>query len=482
MSFRCRIVVFAVVAWFSAVAGAAFASTPYTLTDLGVTTGNEIGYVNTYNGQPVVTAGEGWYWTKAGGAVNLATLLPSSWGATSCITSGVNSSGQIDGTYYTAASGTAIAGTFVYTIGGSAQQINLPSNIAAGVEGVGNINESGDVAVYYSAAVPGQPPALAASTAVFNANTQAITYPGGAGTSGTSYGVLPIVINASGWIAGPNLNNSPANAEVWNGSTWNNVPEYGTQTNYAYGIDSHGDIVGKAIQSGYHAFFSPYNSGTGTWGPTIDLFSGTTKGVAGGINDHQVIVGWNQTAGAAEIWNTPTTGSGVALSTLVTPSSLSTWTLTEATGVSNAADIVGFGTNPGGTGGEAFLLTPAVPGDANLDGQVDINDLTIVLAHYNQTGMTWYTGGFTGDGAVDINDLTIVLATTNQTAGASAGGMAAAPNRRPCCCRPRRWSACSPMRGGSGGKPYDFSLPYQGSCRWPFGLGRRVCWLRRHAV
>jgi hypothetical protein len=27
----------------------------------------------------------------------------------------------------------------------------------------------------------------------------------------------------------------------------------------------------------------------------------------------------------------------------------------------------------------------ALPGDANLDGRVDINDLTIVLANYNQT-------------------------------------------------------------------------------------------------
>ena len=27
-----------------------------------------------------------------------------------------------------------------------------------------------------------------------------------------------------------------------------------------------------------------------------------------------------------------------------------------------------------------------LPGDANGDGKVDINDLTIVLAHYNQTG------------------------------------------------------------------------------------------------
>ena len=50
------------------------------------------------------------------------------------------------------------------------------------------------------------------------------------------------------------------------------------------------------------------------------------------------------------------------------------------------------------------------PGDANGDGRVDINDLTIVLANFGQTGMTWSQGEFTGDGTVDINDLTIVLA------------------------------------------------------------------------
>jgi hypothetical protein len=65
-------------------------------------------------------------------------------------------------------------------------------------------------------------------------------------------------------------------------------------------------------------------------------------------------------------------------------------------------------------------------GDANLDGQVDINDLTVVLAHYNQSGMTWTQGEFTGSGTVDINDLTIVLAHYNQSFG-SAGGIAAVP-------------------------------------------------------
>jgi hypothetical protein len=63
------------------------------------------------------------------------------------------------------------------------------------------------------------------------------------------------------------------------------------------------------------------------------------------------------------------------------------------------------------TGGYTYVnVNPLHPGDANGDGKVDINDLTIVLAHYDQTGMTWSQGEFTGDGTADINDLTIVLA------------------------------------------------------------------------
>ena len=50
-----------------------------------------------------------------------------------------------------------------------------------------------------------------------------------------------------------------------------------------------------------------------------------------------------------------------------------------------------------------------------------------MLAHYGQTGMTWSEGEFTGDGTVDINDLTIVLAHYGDTAGSLAGGMAAVP-------------------------------------------------------
>ena len=74
---------------------------------------------------------------------------------------------------------------------------------------------------------------------------------------------------------------------------------------------------------------------------------------------------------------------------------------------------------PGSIGGNGpwTIAVAALPGDANSDGKVDINDLTIVLARYNQTGMTWSQGEFNGDGSVDINDLSIVLANYNATSG-----------------------------------------------------------------
>ena len=90
----------------------------------------------------------------------------------------------------------------------------------------------------------------------------------------------------------------------------------------------------------------------------------------------------------------------------------------------------------GGGSGTVYLdnvrfieTVPWIAGDANGDGKVDINDLTIVLANYNQTGMTWSQGEFTGSGTVDINDLTIVLANYGQTSRARAS--------RPCRSRER---------------------------------------------
>ena len=75
----------------------------------------------------------------------------------------------------------------------------------------------------------------------------------------------------------------------------------------------------------------------------------------------------------------------------------------------------------------AIIMQPQLPGDANGDGKVDINDLTIVLANYDQTGMNWNAGDFTGSGKVDINDLTIVLANYDRRQPGGAAGVGAVP-------------------------------------------------------
>jgi hypothetical protein len=77
-----------------------------------------------------------------------------------------------------------------------------------------------------------------------------------------------------------------------------------------------------------------------------------------------------------------------------------------------------------GTGVATATIPVQHPGDANGDNKVDINDLTIVLANYNQSGV-WGTGDFNADGNIDINDLTIVLSNYNQTY--SASGIHAVP-------------------------------------------------------
>ena len=62
-------------------------------------------------------------------------------------------------------------------------------------------------------------------------------------------------------------------------------------------------------------------------------------------------------------------------------------------------------------------LVFAGPGDANKDGKVDDNDLSILLTNWN-TGTVWTQGNFKGSTTVDDNDLSILL--SNWT-GSGAG-------------------------------------------------------------
>lgn len=62
-----------------------------------------------------------------------------------------------------------------------------------------------------------------------------------------------------------------------------------------------------------------------------------------------------------------------------------------------------------------------IPGDANLDGTVDVLDLGIVSTNWQLTGMTWAQGDFNGDGVVDVLDLGIVSTYWQQSSVAPGG-------------------------------------------------------------
>jgi probable HAF family extracellular repeat protein len=95
--------------------------------------------------------------------------------------------------------------------------------------------------------------------------------------------------------------------------------------------------------------------------------------------------------------------------------------LNAATAINNQGYIAGYGTDAAVNTQQMFLLKPRMLGDANLDGTVDISDLSKVLTNYDKTGVTWDNGDFDGNGTVDIQDLSKVLTNYDKSAGASAG-------------------------------------------------------------
>jgi glucose/arabinose dehydrogenase len=95
------------------------------------------------------------------------------------------------------------------------------------------------------------------------------------------------------------------------------------------------------------------------------------------------------------------------------------------TDVGTMEGIVSFGEDALGRlyvvdyGGEIFRLTPAFPGDANLDRTVNINDFSTLASNFNMAaGATWAQGDFTDDGAINITDFAVMAANWNQSGGA----------------------------------------------------------------
>jgi hypothetical protein len=74
----------------------------------------------------------------------------------------------------------------------------------------------------------------------------------------------------------------------------------------------------------------------------------------------------------------------------------------------------------------AMILKTVLPGDADFDGTVNINDLSKGLTNYDKTltANWWGSGDFDGNATVDISDLSKLLTDYDKTAGLSVGAKA----------------------------------------------------------
>ena len=84
-------------------------------------------------------------------------------------------------------------------------------------------------------------------------------------------------------------------------------------------------------------------------------------------------------------------------------------------GYADGADGIVAGLNAGD-----FLIKPAVPGDADLNGKVDFPDLVLLARHYGQSNVGWDVGDFNYEGKVGFDDLVILARHYGKTGPAAA--------------------------------------------------------------
>jgi hypothetical protein len=69
----------------------------------------------------------------------------------------------------------------------------------------------------------------------------------------------------------------------------------------------------------------------------------------------------------------------------------------------------------------AILSVSAIPGDIDLDGDVDRSDLSEFTRHYGSgSGALWTSGDFNGDGATTLTDLGLLQSHYGQSRAAAA--------------------------------------------------------------
>jgi probable HAF family extracellular repeat protein len=434
MSRGCIVVLCAL---FSFSAAGMASAAAYLITDLGVLSGGTSSFPLAVNSSGLVAG-----YADSGGILRAAYYSGGSWtdigtgidsGHKTFLT-GVSDNGLMvgwDRTVNTA----SVGGSFTYQIGGSVTSLGTLPGVLNGQPGNGlgknrvggygghagfysggGVNNSGQIAGYWITSSLENHMFLESGGTTTEVN---VNWPSGASNQ-YAYG-----LNDSGVVIGDYLSGMGQSI----GWYWDGTRHDILGTNFS----SHtAFIAGNYVVGGSEiGVGGAYVYTLGAASPTFigAVAGGYTPDIAYGVNSSGTVVGESSKLdGSTYTYRAFIYSGGMTtdLSTLVVGANPFSNLDVAAAISSNGKYIVGYGTVGSQTHG--FLLTATLPGDANLDQKVDINDLTIVLTDYNQTGMRWGTGDFNGDNKVDINDLTVVLTHYNQTfSGSSAGGLAAVP-------------------------------------------------------
>ena len=99
--------------------------------------------------------------------------------------------------------------------------------------------------------------------------------------------------------------------------------------------------------------------------------------------------------------------------------------------IDNAVLSTPFATFGGQTvDGNSILVSTEIAGDTNVDGSVDLTDLSTVLNNFGSSTLAWTSGNFDGASTIDLTDLSDVLnnfgASNPSANGLIAGGLASA--------------------------------------------------------
>lgn len=213
-------------------------------------------------------------------------------------------------------------------------------------------------------------------------------------------------LDADGRVVGSGFNatNMQSRPALWVNGVAADLGTLGGANGQAYSINALGQVVGvsETAQGMPHAFLVTLDASNAV-ASRVDLgtLPGSDFSAAYAINEGGVIVGNSDSR--ATLWQD---GTIYELSSLV--NNLDTWRLDTAAGISSGGRIVGWGLH--GDNYRAFILAPVCRGDADADGKVTFDDITMVLANFNLSVTPYGLGDANGDGIVDFDDITEVLA------------------------------------------------------------------------